>query len=95
MSLSIFTGPVQMMEREGIFFDRGDNARIAGKMQVHHRLAFDQNGAPGLTVFSTCRHFIRTVPALVYDPVNVEDVNTAMEDHIYDEMRYVVMEFSQ
>lgn len=85
----------QMMEREGIFFDRGDNARIAGKMQVHHRLAFDQNGAPGLTVFSTCRHFIRTVPALVYDPVNVEDVNTAMEDHIYDEMRYVVMEFSQ
>lgn len=85
----------QMMEREGIFFDRGDNARIAGKMQVHHRLAFDQNGAPGLTVFSTCRHFIRTVPALVYDPVNVEDVNTAMEDHIYDEMRYVVMEFSR
>lgn len=85
----------QMMEREGIFFDRGDNSRIAGKMQVHHRLAFDQNGAPGLTVFSTCRHFIRTVPALVYDPVNVEDVNTAMEDHIYDEMRYVVMEFSQ
>ena len=85
----------QMMEREGIFFDRGDNSRIAGKMQVHHRLAFDQNGAPGLTVFSTCRHFIRTVPALVYDPVNVEDVNFAMEDHIYDEMRYVVMEFSQ
>ena len=85
----------QMMEREGIFFDRGDNSRIAGKMQVHHRLAFDQNGAPGLTVFSTCRHFIRTVPALVYDPVNVEDVNTAMEYHIYDEMRYVVMEFSQ
>lgn len=85
----------QMMEREGVFFDRGDNARIAGKMQVHHRLAFDQNGIPGLTVFHTCRHFIRTVPALVYDSTNVEDVNTSMEDHIYDEMRYVVMEFSQ
>lgn len=85
----------QMMEREGVFFDRGDNARIAGKMQVHHRLAFDQNGISGLTVFHTCRHFIRTVPALVYDSTNVEDVNTSMEDHIYDEMRYVVMEFSQ
>ena len=85
----------QMMEREGVFFDRGDNARIAGKMQVHHRLAFDHNGIPGLTVFHTCRHFIRTVPALVYDSTNVEDVNTSMEDHIYDEMRYVVMEFSQ
>lgn len=85
----------QMMEREGVFFDRGDNARIAGKMQVHHRLAFDQNGIPGLAVFHTCRHFIRTVPALVYDAVNVEDVDTAMEDHIYDETRYVLMEFSQ
>ena len=85
----------QMMEREGVFFDRGDNARIAGKMQVHHRLAFDHYGIPGLTVFHTCRHFIRTVPALVYDSTNVEDVNTSMEDHIYDEMRYVVMEFSQ
>lgn len=85
----------QMMEREGVFFDRGDNARIAGKMQVHHRLAFDHNGISGLTVFHTCRHFIRTVPALVYDSTNVEDVNTSMEDHIYDEMRYVVMEFSQ
>lgn len=84
----------QMMEREQVFFDRADNARIAGKMQLHHRLAFDQNGIPGLYVFDTCTHFIRTVPALVYDAVNVEDVNTTMEDHIYDEARYVAMEFS-
>lgn len=84
----------EMMEREGIFFDPADNARIAGKMQLHHRLAFDANGVPGLYVFHTCAHFIRTVPALVYDTANVEDVNTAMEDHIYDETRYVAMEFS-
>ena len=84
----------EMMEREGIFFDPADNARIAGKMQLHHRLAFDANGVPGLYVFHTCNHFIRTVPALVYDTANVEDVNTAMEDHIYDETRYVAMEFS-
>lgn len=84
----------EMMEREGIFFDPADNARIAGKMQLHHRLAFDANGVPGLYVFHTCNHFIRTVPALVYDSANVEDVNTAMEDHIYDETRYVAMEFS-
>ena len=84
----------QMMEREGVYFEPGDNARMAGKMQLHHRLAFDAQGVPGLYVFHTCAHFIRTVPALVYSRSNVEDVDTAMEDHIYDEARYVAMEFS-
>ena len=80
-----------LMEREGVFFERGDHARIDGKMQVHHRLAFDSRGVPMLYVFDTCRHFLRTVPALVYSESDVEDVDTAGEDHIYDELRYVCM----
>jgi hypothetical protein len=43
-------------------------------------------------VFNTCRHFIRTIPSLVYDTSDVEDINTSQEDHIYDECRYVLME---
>lgn len=43
-------------------------------------------------VFDTCRHFIRTIPNLVYDESNVEDIDTTHEDHIYDECRYVLME---
>lgn len=81
-----------MMERKGVSWDGGDNTRIAGKMQFHYRLAFDGEGRPMLQVFSTCRHFIRTIPALVYDETHVEDINTDMEDHIYDECRYVLME---
>lgn len=80
-----------LMERERVFFERGDHARIAGKMQVHHRLAFDAAGVPMLYVFETCPHFIRTVPALVYDESDPEDVDTAGEDHVYDELRYVCM----
>jgi len=80
-----------LMERQGVYFDKGDHARIDGKMQIHHRLAFDEEGVPGLYVFSTCRHFIRTVPALVYDESDVEDVDTDGEDHIYDQLRYVCM----
>ena len=80
-----------LMERERVYFERGDHARIDGKMQVHHRLAFDERGLPMLYVFSTCRHFIRTVPALVYDETDVEDVDTDGEDHAYDELRYVCM----
>ena len=56
-----------------------------------HRLAFDGEGVPMLYVFDTCKHFIRTVPALVYDETDVEDVDTDGEDHIYDELRYVCM----
>lgn len=81
-----------MMEREGVYFDGADNERIAGKMQFHHRLAFDDNGIPMFYCFSTCKHFIRTIPELVYDEKDVEDINTDMEDHIYDECRYVMME---
>jgi hypothetical protein len=80
------------MEREGVYWGKGDHARIDGKMQMHHRLAFDEEGIPMLYVFNTCKHFIRTVPNLVYSEVNVEDVNTDGEDHIYDECRYVCME---
>lgn len=80
-----------MMEREGIYFEKGDNTRIAGKMQFHNRLSFDENGVPMLYVFSTCKHFIRTIPALVYSQSDVEDIDTAAEDHIYDEARYVFM----
>ena len=80
-----------LMERERVYFERGDHARIDGKMQVHHRLAFDEAEVPMLYVFSTCRHFIRTVPALVYDEKDVEDIDTDGEDHIYDELRYVCM----
>ena len=81
-----------MMERKGVFWAGGDNTRLPGKMQFHYRLAFDEEGRPMFQVFSTCRHFIRTIPSLVYDEVRVEDINTDMEDHIYDECRYVLME---
>ena len=81
-----------MMEREGIFFEPGDHTRLAGKMQVHYRLSMDDRGFPKFYVFNTCRHFIRTLPLLIYDEHKVEDVNTAGEDHIYDVLRYVLME---
>ncbi len=80
-----------LMERERVYFLRGENARLDGKMQVHNRLAFDASGRPMLYVFRTCRNLIRTLPALVYDAANVEDVDTRGEDHAYDELRYVCM----
>ena len=83
-----------MMERGPNFLHwmPGDHTRLAGKMQFHYRLAFGEDGRPMLQVFNTCKHFIRTIPNLVYDESNVEDIDTTQEDHIYDECRYVLME---
>ena len=75
----------------GVIFRKGDNTRLAGKMQLHERLKFDEDGRPMLYVFNTCRDFIRTIPALAYDDKKVEDIDTAGEDHIYDETRYFLM----
>jgi hypothetical protein len=84
----------RMMQRSPnfIYWQGGDNTRLAGKMQFHYRLAFDSEGLPMFQVFSTCKHFIRTIPTLVYDESKVEDINTDQEDHIYDMCRYVMME---
>ncbi len=74
-----------------VFFIPGDNKRIAGWMQCHYRLAFDENGFPMFYVFENCRNFIRTIPLLQYDEHKVEDLDTDGEDHIADSWRYMLM----
>lgn len=75
----------------GVIFQKGDNTRLPGKMQLHERLKFGEDGRPMLYVFPNCRDFIRTIPTLTYDARRVEDIDTAGEDHIYDETRYFLM----
>lgn len=77
--------------KHGIYFTPGDNQRIPGWMQVHYRLAFDENGYPMMYIFKNCKAFIRTVPALQYDDHKVEDLDTDGEDHVADEVRYFCM----
>ena len=83
----------EAMVKEGVWWDKADHTRLAGKMQFHYRLAFGEDGRPMFYCFRTCPHFIRTIPNLVYDQTDVEDVESKVsEDHIYDECRYVMME---
>ena len=77
--------------RCGVYFSPGDNNRIAGWMQLHYRMQFDENGYARLYVFSNCRAFIRTVPLLLYDAQRPEDLDSSLEDHAADETRYFCM----
>ena len=77
--------------RYGIYFSPGDNNRIPGWMQVHYRLQFDENGYARMYVFNTCKAFIRTMPLMMYSETKPEDLDTKLEDHCPDEVRYMCM----
>lgn len=82
---------VEEADKRGIWFDRGINDRIAGWMQVHERLKFDERGFAMMYVFNTCKAFIRTMPLMMYDEHKPEDIDTNLEDHCADEVRYFCM----
>lgn len=80
---------------EGVYFNRAQNNRLAGKAQVHHRLRGwgfgTESWKPGLVISEKCVNLIRTIPILCSDPKNPEDVDTRVEDHAYDALRYGLM----
>lgn len=77
--------------RYGIFFTPGDNHRVPGWMQLHYRLQMDSNGYSRMYIFKNCKHFIRTIPLMMYSDTHPEDLDTNLEDHIADETRYMCM----
>lgn len=81
----------ERMAAAGVLFKRGANDRRAGYQELRGRIA-GEDGRPMLYVFSTCTDgFLRTLPDLVMDQNNPEDVDTSQEDHVYDEVRYACM----
>ena len=77
--------------RYGIYFNPGDNKRIAGWMQFHYRLQFDENGYPRMYFFKNCETAKRTIPLMMYSQTHPEDIDTELEDHCPDEIRYMCM----
>lgn len=100
--LSIFSqdgGPshAERFAKAGVVFKGRDwfrgnpKDRRLGYQEVRGRLA-GVDGVPMLFTFSTCTDgFLRTIPDLVLDEHNPEDVDTTQEDHAYDETRYACM----
>lgn len=78
--------------RYGLHFVPGDHARVAGWMQFHYRMQFSpEDGYARFYVFNNCKHFIRTIPLMLCDQRNPEDLDTSLEDHIADMARYAFM----
>lgn len=75
----------------GVHFTKADNARVAGWSQVNSRLVGNDDGNPMIFFFETCKDSIRTIPTLMHDEHDPEDINTDMEDHAGDDVRYACM----
>lgn len=87
-------------EYPGVTFvpaDKSSGSRVMGWETLRKMIRAGQpnkNGMPrekpGFFVFDSCDQFIRTVPTLPRDEKNPDDVDSAAEDHIGDEVRYRV-----
>lgn len=77
-----------LFKRHGVRWQpakKGPRSRVNGAQALVELI---QSGK--FKVFRTCKHWIRTVPALMPDENNPEDVDTRMEDHCYDETLYAI-----
>ncbi|MFA7327352.1 MAG: terminase family protein [Candidatus Kapaibacterium sp.] len=82
------------MARRGVKWERADKGpgsrrngweKMRGMLSAARSVPME---APGLLVFDTCRHFIRTVPVLPRSERDPDDVDSDAEDHVADEARY-------
>lgn len=62
--------------------------RVPGWNFVHQYLRWDDKNEPKLKIFDTCKNTIRTLPILISDENNPEDIDSRSEDHIADDLRY-------
>lgn len=87
------------MSAEGLVsFTRAQNARVEGWLKMIDMLSEarkDRPERPGLWVFSTDEHFVRTVPTLQRDLRDPDDVDTTGEDHVADDCRYACLEITR
>lgn len=79
--------------RNGINVIRADNRRIEGAAEVARRLRRRPDGLPRVLIYSTCTDLIRTLPAMMRDPKNPEDVLKVDGDDSFDAFRYLSMYF--
>ncbi len=81
----------EIMLRHGLVLRKADNSRHAGYLEVRGRVAGGLEG-PMLYATKNCHAgFWRTMPDLIMDRADPEDVDTDQEDHCFDDVRYACM----
>lgn len=78
--------------------DKSPGSRVRGVALMKGRLSAGTRRpmeSPGIFIFRSCVHTIRTIPNLQNDDKNIEDIDTSGEDHIWDVIRYKLLHASK
>jgi hypothetical protein len=78
--------------RQGVPLRKGDNERVMGWGRLRHWFRPAPDGHPWILYHPRCAYAIRTIPGLVRDRSDADDVDTSGEDHAADCNRYGVMD---
>jgi hypothetical protein len=66
-----------------------NNSRVNGWRNIATYMSHSKKKRPNFFIKKgTCPNLIRTIPDMVRDEKNVEDIDTTLEDHIVDALRY-------
>lgn len=77
--------------RFGCALIKGDNERVMGWGRLRHWFKLAPDGLPWMVFHPRCAYSIRTIPSLIRDKHDPDDVDTSGEDHAADPCRYGVM----
>jgi hypothetical protein len=80
----------EMWEAMGLYFRPAQDDRTQGWQQVVSRLRGNQD-KPTLYFMENCVDTIRCLPVMQHDETKPEDIDTDLEDHCIDELRYACM----
>jgi len=73
---------------------KGDATRETKLRQFRTRLRQpNPDTMPMLMVYPSCKDFIRTVPSIVVDEINPEEIEDLQEDHSFDSCAHICQEF--
>ena len=84
------TSSAQVYSQNSVIIHKGNNDRLDGKRKVDRLLQKIDDGLPGILFFNTCNNVVKQLSQLVYDKFRPEDVDTKLEDHAYDALRYML-----
>lgn len=82
---------IETFRKNGVSCIKGDNDRVLGWGRLRHWFRRAPDGIPWLVIHPRCTTTVRTIPGLVRDEHDPDDLNTNGEDHPADALRYGVM----
>jgi hypothetical protein len=70
---------------------KGKNDRPNGWQRIRQLLQLREDKKPHIFIHPDCRYLIRSLASAISDPKNPEDVDTSIDDHAIDALRYGAM----